>query len=642
MRDILLVGKPNSGKSSLFNHLTGLSQKVGNYSGVTVSAKSGMLEGNKIIDIPGLQTLITDSPDEVISRDRILEASGQNQQIIFVANGNQLQDSLLLFSQIADLQIPSLLVINFSDEVRENNIDINIRGLQNTLGCPVLMLNSKKAEGVEGLKQRIANNDFAVPNAYCRSLYDAKDFSENTYNQLLLTKTDFSFWEQDFSKRKALVEAAIKQNIQSVQNNIRLEKSKRWDKVLLHPVWGIFIFLFTLFVVFQALFFISSYPMDWIDLGISSLGEFVAENVSTPWLQQLLCDAMIPGLGGVLIFIPQIAILFFLIGILEQIGYLSRISYLSDAFLRKFGLSGHSVIPLISGWACAIPAIMSARIIDNPRERLAVILASPLMTCSARLPVYTILISVLVPEDHAFFGLKGLLLLLLYIVGTVATLLVSMLTNKYLKVAASKNWMLELPVFRTPDWKTIFINVYQKTSSFVFQAGKIIFLISILLWVLASFSPKDQAFIDQEIASTNLSSETINLEYSYLGYAGKAIEPVIKPLGYDWKIGIALISSFAAREVFVGTLSSIYSIGSENDATIVERLKQEKTPEGAPVFTLATSLSLLIFYVFAMQCMSTLAIVRKETGEWKYAAAQFVFMTGLAFVCSFIVYQVLR
>ena len=643
MSNILLVGKPNSGKSTLFNQLTGLNQKTGNYSGVTVAEKKGVFEHKNIIDIPGLQTLVTKSPEEVIARNTILNAKKELDSILFVANGMQMMDSLLLFSQVADLQLPTIVVINFSDEIKENKLLIDSHSLMNRLGCLVFFINSKNGDGLDALKKGISENRFIVPNSFCRSFYDVlnTESGTNTYATKLVQETNFSDWEKDYTKRKQLINSILTDTIEGKEVNVFLDYSNKVDRVLLHPFWGLLIFLFTLFLVFQSLFYISSFPMDWIDSGVSNLTSFAESILPTSWFSSLICKAVIPGIGGVLIFIPQIFILFFLIGVLEQTGYLSRISFLSDRFLRKFGLSGHSVIPLVSGWACAIPAIMSARIIDNPKERLVVILASPLMTCSARLPVYTILISVLFPQNSSFGWAKGAILLGLYVLGTFATLLVSYLSNKYLKVACNTNWVLELPVFRRPDMKNIVLNVYQKTMSFVTEAGKIIIAISIVLWVLSYFSPNDAKFLKEKQEFSHSSYESVALEYSYLGYLGKSIEPVIKPLGYDWKIGIALLSSFAAREVFVGTISSIYSIGSDQDSSIVDRLKKELNSAGKPVFSFATATSLLVFYVFAMQCMSTFAVVKKETNSWKYAFYQFLFMLFAAYSFSYLSYQIL-
>lgn len=654
--EILLVGKPNSGKTSLFNQLTGLNQKVGNYAGVTVEIQNGSYKGKKIIDLPGLRSLRSVTPEEKISKDFILSIK-EGTGIIFTASGTNLSDDLLLFSELADLELPMILVINFKDELDKNHIKVNVHQIRDLIGCPVLLINSKAGDGLAELKHFIEKQGFKVPYTFCKSLYE--EFSDhgvqNNYRQSISDSTlpvNIDTNENDFLKRQKIISSMIRCAVTKEEENEYLKSSKKWDKVLLHPIWGMLIFLSVMYLVFQAVFAFSSIPMDWIDGGMSSLSEGASKYIPEGWFRNLVADAIIPGIGGVVIFIPQIAILFFLLGILEHTGYLSRISYISDAFLRKFGLSGKSIIPLMSSWACAIPAIMSTRVIDDPRERMAVIMASPLMTCSARLPVYTILISVIYPEGGGgFFGTQGLMLLALYLLGVIATLVVAWFISRRSKIPKNPFWSLELPVYRMPNWRNILTNVYLKTKSFVVEAGKVIFAISILLWLLASFSPKSEDFVQKEFsqytASTldknKLTEEAFELEYSYLGYLGKGIEPIIKPLGYDWKIGIALITSFAAREVFVGTISTVYSIGSEEDATIVERLRNEINPEnGQPRYNYATAISLLLFYVFALQCMSTLAIVRKETGQWKFALWQFVAFLIMAYVFALLAYQLLK
>ena len=655
MKSIGLVGKPNSGKSSLFNLLTGLNQKVGNYSGVTVEKKHGFYNDNKIVDLPGLNSLWIDTQDEQISQNAILQYANQKEPIIFVANGNQLNGSLILFSEIADLQAPMCLVINYKDELKKNDIEINIETLSNQLNCEVILMNSVNGEGLDQLQYIITNNKFKIPNSFCRSQYDSFSDEEGINNDYIsrlnnlnqnIDKEAFTKINKDFSQRQLLVNNILnKAIVQKTKDNPLSQKTERIDRILLHPLWGTLIFLLTMLLVFQSVFSFSSVPMDIIDNGFTALSEWSSNNIPVPWLADLMANGILAGLGGVLIFIPQIVILFFLLGVLEHSGYLSRISHLSDRFLQKFGLSGKSIIPLMSSWACAIPAIMSARMIEDPKERLAVIFAAPLMTCSARLPVYTILIAVLVPEEGSgFFNMRGILLLALYLIGVIATLAVSWFVNKRISVQSESMWTLEMPIYRMPNWRNVFYNAYSKTKSFVIEAGKIIFLISIVLWVLASFSPKSDAFIDQKHqeftennSAQNVSIESIALEYSYAGYMGKFIEPVIQPLGYDWKIGIALITSFAAREVFVGTLSTIYSVGSEDDLPIINRLRTEVNMQtGELRYNKATSISLLLFYAFALQCMSTIAIVRKESASWKYAIWQFIFFLGLAYVFAFI------
>lgn len=657
MKQFLLVGKPNSGKSSLFNLLTGLNQKIGNYAGATTEKKSGRVEDFKVVDLPGLKSLKAVSAEEEISKNEIIRATSDRTPLVFVVNGMQLEDNLMLFSEIADLQIPCIVAINFKDDLVKNQIEIDHINLKNQLGCPVVLLNSRNGDGVEILKKMIAKESFKVPNAVCRSLYDEvhDQVIVNTYQQKVaafaICETQLD--QNDFFKRQKIIGTIARANISDLgRTNQFLSNTKKWDRFFLHPVFGILFFLFTILVIFQSVFYLSSIPMDWIDVFFSKLGEWSRASISIPWLADLVCDGIIPGLGGVLIFIPQIAILFFLLGVLEHSGYLSRISFISNRLLSKFGLSGQSVIPLMSSWACAIPAIMSAKAINDPKERMAVILASPLMTCSARLPVYTILISIMVPAgDTGFFNSQGLLLMMLYLLGVLATLLVAWLVSRRNLVEGNNMWSIELPVYRVPNWRNVLYNMYIKTRSFVVDAGKVIFVVSLILWALASFSPRSEVYIQEKYQSElsdqfdnsregkSVSLDAVKLEYSYAGYLGKFIEPAIKPLGYDWKIGIAVISSFAAREVFVGSLSTIYSVGSEEESLIMDRLRNEVNADtGLPRYNFATCLSLLLFYVFALQCMSTVAIVRKEVGNWKYPILQFLFMLVLAYVAAFIGY----
>ncbi len=656
MNEITLVGKPNSGKSSLFNLLTGLNQKIGNYGGVTVEKKSGNFTDFEIIDLPGLKSLRSNTIEEEISRDAILENSKIKSPIIFVANGLQLEDNLILFSEIADLQIPMLLVINFKDDLEKYRIHVDLQNLSNNLGCEVILMNSKTGDGLNKIKQAATNSLFKIPNAFCRSLYDKESdgqFTNQYVSKLILPKDSNSdLVQEDFFKRQKLINSFIKTDLRyNDERDAFLNISKRWDKILLHPIFGILIFLLTILTVFQSVFYFASIPMDWIDLGFAKLAELTQSTISNAWFADIISEGIIPGLAGVLIFIPQIAILFLLLGILEHSGYLSRISFIANRFLSNFGLSGQSVIPLMSSWACAIPAIMSCRVINDPKERFSIIFAAPLMTCSARLPVYTILIAIMFPEPTAgFFNIQGVLLLVLYLVGVFATLLVAKLSYSRSKIKSSHMWSLELPVYRVPNWRNVFYNVYLKTKAFVIEAGKIIFLVSIILWFLASYSPKSDSFLQDAFENqtqisgiNNSSKEAIDLEYSYAGYLGKTIEPLIEPLGYDWKIGIALISSFAAREVFVGSISTIYSVGSDKESLIKDRLRNEKNRlTGSSRFNLATCLSLLMFYVFALQCMSTMAIVKKETGHWKYPLIQFVVMLIMAYASAWLVYTLFK
>jgi len=582
MEQFALVGKPNSGKSSLFNLLTGLNQKTANYNGATVEKKLGNYLSFEVLDLPGIRSLKSVSLDEQISKSAILQYAENKQPIVFVLSATQLTDNLLFFTEVADLQIPSIVVINFKDELERNKINIDIRKLSDLLGCPTVLMNSKNADGFDELTQLIKKNDFSVPNAFCRNLYDAIGDDEITNNYAERINSNSINEEQlgknDLLKRQKIVASLVRSISPNINKpNVLLEKSKRWDKFLLHPVFGVFTFLLTF----------------------------------------LVSNGILPGLGGVLIFIPQIAILFLLLGILEHSGYLSRISFISNRFLSAFGLSGQSIIPLMSSWACAIPAIMSARTIDDPKERMAIIFAS------------------------GFFNAQGVMLLGLYLIGVVATLFVAWLAGRRSKLQNAQYWSLEMPVYRMPNWRNVWYNMYNKTKAFVVDAGKIIFIVSILLWFMASFSPKSDSFIEnayqtQLIENTELSKDAVALEYSYAGYLGKIIEPVIAPLGYDWKMGIAIIASFAAREVFVGALSTIYSIGNDEDEALIKaRLQNEvNTKTNEPRYNFATCLSLLLFYAFALQCMSTMAIVKKETGSWRITAIQFIVMLVMAYVAA--------
>lgn len=651
-KTILLAGNPNVGKSSLFNLLTGLKQHTGNYEGVTVEKKTGYYQDFVITDLPGLKSVWAESIDERISVRNILKARMPRHPVIFVVSGTKLEEELLLFTQIADLQLPIILVINFKDELAKNKITIDTDLLSGRLNCPVLLLNSRNGDGLAALKVAIHEDQFAVPTAFARSHYD--EFSErgyfNTYDFLVeewvsepaIPKPDLAI--RDMEKRHLVIGQLLTDSIEIPQRVHQQEFSDRLDKVLLHPVYGSLIFLGILFVIFQSIFSFAAIPMDLIDGFFGWMSGRATEVIRPEWLGDLIGNGIIAGLGGILIFIPQIAILFFFFGLLESTGYMSRISFLSDNILKRFGLSGSSVVPIVSGLACAIPAIMAVRTVERESERLALIMAIPFMTCSARLPVYTILIALLFPDGYVLglFSYKGLALLGMYLLGTAGTLVAAWLLSRWRSRDKRSIWIMELPLYRSPHWKRVFTDMYLKTKSFVVGAGKIILLFSIILWFLSSFSPHSQDYINEKVSqNTAVDASAVALEYSYAGYIGKTIEPVIAPLGYDWKIGIALLSSFAAREIFVGTLSTIYSIGSEEESSIIQRLQSEVKPgTQTPRFDIATCLSLLLFYAFALQCMSTVAIVQRETGSWKWPVLQFTGMLLMAYFSALVVYQI--
>ncbi|AKD05515.1 iron transporter FeoB [Pontibacter korlensis] len=691
---IALIGNPNSGKTSLFNQLTGLNQKVGNFPGVTVDKKTGYSQLTpsiraEIIDLPGTYSLYPKSLDERVITDLLYDPTSKHfpDLVIVTADASNLKRNLLLFTQLADLQLPAVLALNMVDVAEQEGVKIDVEALQRELGVPVIPMNARKGIGVAALKIVMTQQLSAPEKPFYTIPQDIKPLLEsiksrfNLSNDYLalqlahqykslkfLTEDDLAWFSNQLEK------AGFKSNAQQADETIarytrinellldavRVEKadkdekfSNRLDQILTHKVFGYLIFFGVLFLVFQAVFAWASYPMDLIDGGIAALNTLIQENFSGP-LVNLLTEGVIAGLGGVLVFVPQIAILFAFIAILEETGYMARVTFMMDKIMRKFGLNGKSVVPLISGVACAVPAVMSARTIENWKDRMITIFVTPLMSCSARIPVYTVLIALVVPETYylGFLNLQGLVLMGLYLIGFLAAIFSALLLKIILKARERSYFIMEFPTYKMPRWKNVGITIVEKVKAFVFEAGKVIVAISIILWVLASYGPGESFERAEQQALKEAQAEGLNeeqtenriashqLESSYAGIVGRTIEPVIRPLGYDWKIGIALLTSFAAREVFVGTMSTIYSIGEEeNVTTIKEKLMTEKDANGDPFFTPARSFSLMIFYLFAMQCVSTLAIVRRETKSWTWPAAQLVYMSGLAYVMAFITFH---
>ncbi len=692
--NVSLIGNPNTGKTSVFNLLTGLNQQVGNYPGITVERKAGICKlprGVKahILDLPGTYSLNASSLDENVVIEVLLNKNDRDfpDVAVVVSDVENLKRNLLIFTQIKDLDIPTILVINMADQMDRKGISLNIPELEKRLNTKIVLMSARKKEGVEALKQTIAEYK-KVPVGSCVSIFgiDNEYFArlqktfpkQSLYKLWLVITQDVNFANinrntiEDTSefhtkKKSDLKRLQQKETIKRFQfindtlkatQTIDLAQAKGFraqlDKILIHKVWGYVIFFAILLFIFQAIYDWSGYPMDLIDNTFAQLSEWVKSSLPSGVLTNLLSEGIIPGLGGVVIFIPQIAFLFFFISILEESGYMSRVVFLMDRIMRRFGLSGKSIVPLISGTACAIPAVMATRNIEDWKQRLITILVVPFTTCSARLPVYLIIISLIIPNERVawIFGYQSLTLMALYFIGFVAALGSSWLLSKYLKMPSSNLFVVEMPNYKVPLWKNVIINVYEKTKDFVTEAGKIILAISVVLWMLASYGPGKQFNNATEIvtlANPNLSGKTLEnkieshkLEHSYIGYAGKFIEPAVAPLGYDWKIGVALISSFAAREVFVGTLATIFSVGNEAETTIKNRLLTEVNPKtGKFLFNFATGISLLLFYAFAMQCMSTIAIVKRETNGWKWPIIQTVFMSGLAYISALIAYQVL-
>lgn len=696
---IALVGNPNTGKTSLFNQLTGLNQKVGNYPGITVDKKVGFCQLTsdvkaQILDLPGTYSINATSADEHIVFDTLV--NNQNidypDVVVVVAEIENLKRNLFLFTQIKDLGIPTILVINMVDQLKKKGIQIDHEALEIALKTKVILMSARKNIGMDDLKAAIIN----YTSLNTKSLADVSErirgfFFEHIKDAfpqyslykswLLITRDEptafitpeiqeklnlFRSKEQKikhFQHKEAIYRYQVIHEI--LKKTYHIDRAKGsdlrslLDRILTHKVLGYVIFAVVLMLIFQSVFAWASIPMDWIDTTFAQLSEYTKSQLPSGKFTDLLTDGIIPGIGGILIFIPQIAILFFFVAILEETGYMSRVVFLMDKIMRKFGMSGKSVLPLVSGTACAIPAIMSSRNIESWRERLITILVTPFVTCSARLPVYAILIALIIPEKTYWgvFNLQGLTLMGLYLLGFGSALASAILLNTVLKIKNKSFFIIELPNYQLPSIKNIGITVWDKTKAFVWEAGKIILAISIVLWFLASHGNKNfnqaEATITAQNSQNNITADyqtlenqisSYKLEHSYLGQIGKGIEPVIRPLGYDWKIGIALISSFAAREVFVGTLATIYSVGdsSENTSTIKEQMKAEKDSNGKPIFNFATGISLLLFYAFAMQCMGTLAIVKRETNTWKWPVLQLTGMGLLAYLIALTAYQILH
>lgn len=693
---VALIGNPNVGKTSVFNELTGLNQQVGNYPGITVEKKQGVCKLNdntkaKIIDLPGTYSLNASSIDENVVIELLLNKNDEDfpDVAVVVTEVENLKRNFLLFTQIKDLEIPTILVINMADRMELKGIELDIPVLEKELKTKIALISSRKKIGIENLKNLILNyeslstepclNASSIDPEYFNNLRRAFP-NQLLYKLWLVITQDVNFLNLDrneikssFTKShsdlKKLQQKETIKRYQFINDTLKLgqkiDVSKatdiraKIDRVLTHKIFGYLIFFSILMLIFQFLFDWSSIPMNFIDETFANLSSLAKQHLPAGEFTNLISEGLIPGIGGIVIFIPQIAFLFLFISVLEESGYMSRVVFLMDKIMRKFGLSGKSIVPLISGTACAIPAIMSARNIENWKERLITILVTPFTTCSARLPVYAILISLIIPDKRVFgfLSLQGLTLMGLYLLGFGMAIFSAYLLNKFLKLNCKSYFVVEMPSYKIPMFKNVGINVLEKTKAFVTGAGKIILALSVILWYLGSHGLSDdfnnaEQIITQQNQNKTITTEefedqvnSFKLENSYIGYMGKAIEPVIRPLGYDWKIGVAVVSSFAAREVFVGTLATIYSVGShsEEETTIKNRMAAEVHPiTGKKIFNFATGISLLLFYAFAMQCISTLAIVKKETNSWKWPIIQLVFMSGFAYITSLIAYQFLK
>lgn len=693
---VAIIGNPNVGKSTIFNYLTGLNQKIGNYPGVTVDKKTGSLQMNgenfEILDLPGTYSLFPNSEDEIIAH-RVLSNTHLETRpdyVLMVIDSTQLSRGLFLATQLIDLGVNLAIILNMTDVAEKNSLEIRPFELFKNLGVPILQTDARNQKGLDQIKNLISERNFSqaskfidildvIPAEIIRKIRDKfkLDNEYQAYQMIRFGTKDKAVQESDRQWLKELIsnekfnleEAQMEETkirykkITDLVNRSLFKKSEpkpksSLDKLFLHPVFGYVVFIAILLLIFQTIFSWASYPMDLIDGVFADLGAWIQGILPDGPLTRLLAEGVIPGIGGVVIFIPQIALLFGFLAILEDTGYMSRVVFLLDRWMRPFGLHGKSIVPLVSGVACAIPGVMAARNISNWKEKMITILVTPLMSCSARLPVYIILIGLTVPDEVilGFVNLQALALLGLYLLGIIGVLLTAFVLKTVLKTEEKSFLMTELPSYKIPRWGDVGITMFEKAKTFVFEAGKVILAISIVLWVLASYGPPaameqirqegearlENVSDEEQIETIEAETSSLLLENSFIGIMGQAIEPVIKPLGYDWKIGIALITSFAAREVFISTMATIYSIGGdvEDDLTIRQKLDQQiNANTGEKTFNKASSFSLMVFYVFAMQCMSTLAVVKRETKGWKWPIIQTVYMSALAYLAALITYQ---
>ncbi len=628
---LALVGNPNSGKTSLFNLLTGLNQKVGNYPGITTEKKTGYtrLEQRnvEVLDLPGSYSLAPRTEDERIVADTLKtpDADDYPDLVLVTADMANLERNLMIFTQVKDLGIPVVLMLTMPDLAAKEGVSVDTDKLSEMLGdVPVFVVNNRTGAGLKELKSFIED-------------YEHQPGERFIEQDFLDTHTSAEVISERYKRLSQLLSFCVTHSDPALRPVTRL--TRKADKLLVHRFWGYLILVAVLGLIFQAIFSLAVYPMDFIDAMMGSFGLWV-ENITPegPFFD-LITEGMIPGITGIIIFIPQIALLFGLLAILEETGYMARAVFIMDRLMRRFGLNGRSVVPLVSGLACAIPAIMSTRTIEDRKERLISIFVIPFMSCSARLPVYTIIISLIIPPKLllGWINMQGLALLAMYMIGVITTLLAAYVLKQIIRMPSRGYFLMELPLYRMPRWRNVGLTMWQKSGEFVTEAGKIIFAISIILWVLAYFGPTME---NGKIK--NLATPDVQLEESYIGKFGCAIEPAIEPLGYDWKIGIAILTSYVAREVFVSTMATIYSVDKKDTGiTLISRLRGEKKPDGSRVFDFPTGVSLLLFYAFAMQCMSTFAVVMKETRSWKWPVIQAVSMTILAYVVSLIAYQLL-
>lgn len=671
-KQILLVGNPNVGKSTVFNALCNKKQKTGNYAGVTVASHSGFYtyknEEVEVVDLPGSYSIYPSSEDEAIFSKFVMENQKDYAGVIYILEALSLKRGLLLFQQIQDLGIPMILVVNQIDQAERRGISIDMDTFSESLGIKIIRTNAKEQIGIEELKEAVLQNNFVkTPAPSFEIPAEHKDFVhkvavhkgiDNEYKTWLtlslgtdLGKINSVVEQINEPDSKSLVPKRLQvqetvrryQYIDRILANVISKKpqfkellTEKLDKILVHKFWGYVVFMMILLIIFQSVFFLAEYPMNWIDDFFAWLSAFTGEHLPEGPLNSLISNGIVPGIGGIVIFAPQIGILLYFLYLLEDSGYMARVVFLMDRLLRPFGLNGKSIVPLVSGTACAIPAVISTRNIENLKERLLTILVTPFMTCSARLPVYSIIIGLII-SDGTFLGIKykALVLMGMYLLGFVVALFSAAILNRFIKNKGKTYLVMDLPTYKKPLFGYDFKMVLGKVWDFITGAGKIIFIVSIIIWFLSYFGPKQKP---DQLVATN-----VELDHSYLAKMGKGIEPVIAPLGYDWKMGVGILTSFVAREVFVGTMSTLYSL--EDDAPevkVIDKMRRDVKPNGEKVFSFATGISILLFYSFAIQCISTLAVVYRETKSWKWTALQVVMMTGLAYFVSMFAYQILK
>lgn len=679
--NVYLAGNPNCGKSSIFNLITGLQQKTSNVPGTTIEIRSSIVKSAdgkaiKLFDLPGIYSINPVSKDEQIACEPLLNPSHKSypDHVIVVADMTNLKRNLLLFTQISDLSIPVSLVLNMADIAEKKGVDVDIERLERELGIIILKTSVRKGLNIDKVKELVFKNGFishfksyeppSLKQFITNTDIDISKFNDYQALQLAYRNTEIvgaKAHRKIFEEQRAMeVMVRYKAIDKLLSKTVKIKDrsrliSEKADKLLTHKIAGYLIFLIILVVIFQSVFKLAEYPMTLIEDMFNFLGNFFTRNMEKGIFQSLVVNGILAGFSGVITFIPQIVILFFFLAIIEDSGYMARVSFILDKVMKKFGMNGKSVLPIISGAACAIPAIMSTRTIENKRDRLITILVTPFISCSARLPVYIMMISI-IPIDYKIFGMfnhKGFLLMAMYLLGVVTSLIAAVVLSKIIKNKEHSGFIMEMPNYQIPRLKNITTTCYIKAKSFIWEAGRIIFIISMILWYLTSFGPSEKIKnIEQTIAEKVIKGEISHEQathqllsekqkYSYAGYFGRSIEPLIKPLGFDWRIGISLVTSFIAREVFVGSMATIYGTSEEDFVNIREKMQTEINPAtNKPYFSIATCLSLMVFYALAMQCASTLAVVYKETKGWKWPLLQFVLMGITAWIASFATYNI--